>query len=188
MTTLQQELLSLKSQFENVDMNDPSSETQRLIITSKLEELRREFRELLIKLQERQCELSGMIPSDEEDEMDPHVRVRLRSASVASKISLRSNEQRQLSSRFERKRCEIFRCFLFVLKFFRIYQIDRDDPSEYSSTIVQTPGYNSTSSVTKINANVSPVDFRLFFFLCQNFFSSNFSLGRNASCSISEYR
>ena len=100
MTALQQELLSLKSQFENVDMNESSSQNQRLIITSKLEELRREFRELLIKLQERQCELSGMIPSDEEDEMDPHVRVRLRSASVASKISVRSNsEQRQLSAR-----------------------------------------------------------------------------------------
>ncbi|CAF1026434.1 unnamed protein product [Adineta ricciae] len=99
MSTLQQELLSLKSQFENVDTTDPSSQTQRLIITTKLEELRREFRELLIKLQERQCEMSGMIPSDEEDEMDPHVRVRLRSASVASKISLRSNEQRQVSSR-----------------------------------------------------------------------------------------
>lgn len=99
MTTLQQELLSLKSQFENVDIDDPASQNQRLIITSKLEELRREFRELLIKLQERQCELSGMIPSDEEDEMDPDVRVRLRSASVASKISLRSNEQRQLSSK-----------------------------------------------------------------------------------------
>ena len=99
MTILQQELLSLKSQFENVDMDDPASQNQRLIITSKLEELRREFRELLIKLQERQCELSGMIPSDEEDEMDPDVRVRLRSASVASKISLKSNEQRQLSSR-----------------------------------------------------------------------------------------
>ena len=99
MTTLQQELLSLKSQFENVNMDDPASQTQRIIITSKLEELRREFRELLIKLQERQCELSGMIPSDEEDEMDPHMRVRLRSASVASKISLRSNEQRQFSAR-----------------------------------------------------------------------------------------
>lgn len=99
MTSLQQELLSLKSQFENVDMDDPSSQNQRLVITTKLEELRREFRELLIKLQERQCELSGMIPSDEEDEMDPHVRVRLRSASVASKISLRSNEQRQLSAK-----------------------------------------------------------------------------------------
>lgn len=99
MTILQQELLSLKSQFENVDIDDPASQNQRLIITSKLEELRREFRELLIKLQERQCELSGMIPSDEEDEMDPDVRVRLRSASVASKISLRSNEQRQLSSK-----------------------------------------------------------------------------------------
>ena len=109
MTTLQQELLSLKSQFENVDMTDPSSETQRLIITSKLEELRREFRELLIKLQERQCELSGMIPSDEEDEMDPHVRVRLRSASVASKISLRSNEQRQLSSRFAERTSATFK-------------------------------------------------------------------------------
>lgn len=80
-------------------MDDPASQTQRIIITSKLEELRREFRELLIKLQERQCELSGMIPSDEEDEMDPHMRVRLRSASVASKISLRSNEQRQFSAR-----------------------------------------------------------------------------------------
>ena len=32
---------------------------KRLVITTKLEELRREFRELLIKLQERQCELSG---------------------------------------------------------------------------------------------------------------------------------
>jgi hypothetical protein len=101
MTTLQQELLSLKSQFENVDMDDPLSQNQRLIITTKLEELRREFRELLIKLQERQCELSGMIPSDEEDEMDPHVRGRLRSASVASKISLRSNEQRQISNLFQ---------------------------------------------------------------------------------------
>lgn len=99
MTTLQQELLSLKSQFENVEMTDPSSQTQRLIITAKLEELRREFRELLIKLQERQCELSGMIPSDEEDEMDPHVRVRLRSASVASRISLKSNDQRLLSAK-----------------------------------------------------------------------------------------
>ena len=99
MTSLQQELLSLKSQFENVDMDDPSSQNQRLIITTKLEELRREFRELLIKLQERQCELSGMIPSDEEDEMDPHVRVLLRSASVASRISLKSNEQRQLSAK-----------------------------------------------------------------------------------------
>jgi hypothetical protein len=99
MSTLQQELLSLKSQFENVDINDSSCQTQRLIITTKLDELRREFRELLIKLQERQCELSGMIPSDEEDEMDPHVRVRLRSASVASKISLRSNEPRQIATR-----------------------------------------------------------------------------------------
>lgn len=99
MTSLQQELLSLKSQFENVSADDPSSQTQRLIITTKLEELRREFRELLIKLQDRQCELSGMIPSDEEDEMDPHVRVRLRSASVASRISLKSNDQRQLSAR-----------------------------------------------------------------------------------------
>jgi len=99
MTTLQQELLSLKSQFENVSADDPSSQTQRLIITTKLEELRRELRELLIKLQDRQCELSGMIPSDEEDEMDPHVRVRLRSASVASRISLKSNDQRQLSAR-----------------------------------------------------------------------------------------
>lgn len=98
MTMLQQELLSLKSQFENVDMTDPSSENQRFIITSKLEDLRREFRELLIKLQERQCEISGMIPSDEEDEMDPDVRVRLRSASVASRISLKSNE-RQFSAR-----------------------------------------------------------------------------------------
>ncbi|CAF2264988.1 unnamed protein product [Rotaria magnacalcarata] len=98
MATLQQELLLLKSQFENVDMTDSSCQTQRLIITTKLEELRREFRELLIKLQERQCELSGMIPSDEEDEMDPHVRVRLRSASVASRISLRSNDQRQISA------------------------------------------------------------------------------------------
>lgn len=102
MTTLQQELLSLKSQFENVDSDDPSSREQRLIITTKLEDLRREFRELLIKLQERQCELSGMIPSDEEDEMDPHVRVRLRSASVASKISLRSNDQRLLSARYRK--------------------------------------------------------------------------------------
>lgn len=102
MTTLQQELLSLKSQFENVSMDDPSSQNQRLIITTKLEELRREFRELLIKLQDRQCELSGMIPSDEEDEMDPQVRVRLRSASVASRISLKSNDQRQLSARFDR--------------------------------------------------------------------------------------
>ncbi len=99
MTTLQQELLSLKSQFENADADDPASQTQRLVITTKLEELRREFRELLIKLQERQCELSGMIPSDEEDEMDPHVRVRLRSSSVASRISLRSNDQRLLSAK-----------------------------------------------------------------------------------------
>jgi hypothetical protein len=99
MTSLQQELLSLKSQFENVDMDDPSSQTQRLTITTKLEDLRREFRELLIKLQERQCELSGMIPSDEEDEMDPNIRVRLRSASVASKISLRSNDQRLLAAK-----------------------------------------------------------------------------------------
>ncbi|CAF0753206.1 unnamed protein product [Didymodactylos carnosus] len=93
MTSLQQELLSLKSQFENVDGNDPNFETQRLIITAKLEELRKEFRELLIKLQERQCELSGMIPSDEEEEMDQDVRVRLRSASIASRISLRSNKE-----------------------------------------------------------------------------------------------
>ncbi|CAF1664875.1 unnamed protein product, partial [Adineta ricciae] len=117
MTTLQQELLSLKSQFENVDMSDPSSQTQRLIITTKLEELRREFRELLIKLQERQCELSGMIPSDEEDEMDPHVRVRLRSASVASKISLRSNDQRLLSA--------------------KMYQLDKEEgSSEFAAAIV----------------------------------------------------
>ena len=101
MTTLQQELLSLKSQFENVDTDEPSSQHQRIIITNKLEELRREFRELLIKLQERQCEMSGMIPSDEEDEMDPQVRVRLRSASVASKISLRSNDQRLLSTKYD---------------------------------------------------------------------------------------
>ncbi|CAF3560996.1 unnamed protein product [Rotaria sordida] len=127
MTTLQQELLSLKSQFENVDMNDSSSQTQRLIITTKLEELRREFRELLIKLQERQCELSGMIPSDEEDEMDPHVRVRLRSASVASKISLRSNEQRQLS---------------------KMYQFERDDGSEFSATIVHKVPSPSKMSLT----------------------------------------
>ena len=86
-------------------MDDTSSQTQRLVITAKLEELRREFRELLIKLQERQCELSGMIPSDEEDEMDPDVRGRLRSASIASRISLRSNDQRVISSRYiDRKR------------------------------------------------------------------------------------
>ena len=97
MIKLQQELLSLKRQFENINKNDPTSQTQRMIITTKLEELRQEFRELLIKLQERQCELSGMIPSDEEDEMDPSDRVRLRSKSVASRVSLRSNDQRQSS-------------------------------------------------------------------------------------------
>ncbi|CAF4562484.1 unnamed protein product [Rotaria magnacalcarata] len=117
MATLQQELLLLKSQFENVDMTDSSCQTQRLIITTKLEELRREFRELLIKLQERQCELSGMIPSDEEDEMDPHVRVRLRSASVASRISLRSNDQRQISA--------------------KMYQLERDDGTELTATVIQ---------------------------------------------------
>ncbi|CAF3016503.1 unnamed protein product [Rotaria socialis] len=117
MATLQQELLSLKSQFENVDMTDPSCQSQRLIITTKLEELRREFRELLIKLQERQCELSGMIPSDEEDEMDPHVRVRLRSASVASRISLKSNDQRQIST--------------------KMYQLERDDGTELTATVIQ---------------------------------------------------
>ncbi|CAF4556727.1 unnamed protein product [Rotaria sp. Silwood1] len=126
MATLQQELLSLKSQFENLDMNDASSQTERLIITTKLEELRREFRELLIKLQERQCELSGMIPSDEEDEMDPHVRVRLRSASVASRISLKSNEQRPFSG--------------------RTFQFDRDDGSEYSATASNVQAQNSMSS------------------------------------------
>ncbi|CAF2395608.1 unnamed protein product [Rotaria sp. Silwood2] len=132
MTTLQQELLSLKSQFENVDMNDASCQTQRLIITTKLEELRREFRELLIKLQERQCELSGMIPSDEEDEMDPHVRVRLRSASVASKVSLRSNEQRQLSA--------------------KMYQLEKDDGSEFHATIV-----HKTPSPSKMSLSVHQV-------------------------------
>ncbi|CAF1287392.1 unnamed protein product [Rotaria sordida] len=126
MATLQQELLSLKSQFENLDMNDSSSQTERLIITTKLEELRREFRELLIKLQERQCELSGMIPSDEEDEMDPHVRVRLRSASVASRISLKSNEQRSLSG--------------------RNFQFDREDGSEYSPKVFHIHAQNSMSS------------------------------------------
>ncbi|CAF3981541.1 unnamed protein product [Rotaria magnacalcarata] len=126
MATLQQELLSLKSQFENLDMNDSSSQNDRLLITTKLEELRREFRELLIKLQERQCELSGMIPSDEEDEMDPHVRVRLRSASVASRISLKSNEQRPMSG--------------------RLFQFDRDYGSEYSAGIVHGAVPNSVSS------------------------------------------
>ncbi|CAF0816091.1 unnamed protein product [Rotaria sp. Silwood1] len=128
MTTLQQELLSLKSQFENVDMNEPSCQTQRLIITAKLEELRREFRELLIKLQERQCELSGMIPSDEEDEMDPQVRVRLRSASVASRISLRSNDQRQLSA--------------------KMYQLEKDDGSEFHAAIVHKIPSPSKMSLT----------------------------------------
>ncbi|CAF3433985.1 unnamed protein product [Rotaria socialis] len=126
MATLQQELLSLKSQFENLDMNDSSSQNDRLLITTKLEELRREFRELLIKLQERQCELSGMIPSDEEDEMDPHVRVRLRSASVASRISLKSNEQRPMSG--------------------RLFQFDKDDGSEYSASVVHCAAPNSISS------------------------------------------
>ncbi|UJR28336.1 hypothetical protein I4U23_009578 [Adineta vaga] len=129
MTTLQQELLSLKSQFENVDMTDPSSQTQRLIITTKLEDLRREFRELLIKLQERQCELSGMIPSDEEDEMDPHVRVRLRSASVASKISLRSNDQRLLSA--------------------KMYQLEKEEGSnEFTASIIPAGLSPSKTSLT----------------------------------------
>ncbi|CAF1052790.1 unnamed protein product [Adineta steineri] len=134
MSSLQQELLSLKSQFENVDMTDPSSQTQRLIITTKLEELRREFRELLIKLQERQCELSGMIPSDEEDEMDPHVRVRLRSASVASKISLRSNEQRQMS---------------------KIYQLEKDSENEFSTNTIQNPTTLSKVSLAGQRSNES---------------------------------
>ncbi|CAF0889291.1 unnamed protein product [Adineta steineri] len=141
MTALQQELLSLKSQFENVDMNDPSSQTQRLIITTKLEELRREFRELLIKLQERQCELSGMIPSDEEDEMDPHVRVRLRSASVASKISLRSNDQRLLSA--------------------KMYQLDRDEgSSEFSASIVPSNPSASKMSLTAQQFNDQQIGIR----------------------------
>ena len=143
MSTLQQELLSLKSQFENVDTSDSFGQTQRLIITTKLEELRREFRELLIKLQERKCEMSGMIPSDEEDEMDPHVRVRLRSASVASKISLRSNEQRQVSSRYNDFVTRKFR-ILFHFSLFRNYQLE--DGNECIPGTVQ----NSVSS-SKMN-------------------------------------
>ena len=148
MTILQQELLSLKSQFENVDKDDTSSQTQRLVITAKLEELRREFRELLIKLQERQCELSGMIPSDEEDEMDPDVRGRLRSASVASKISLRSNDQRVISARYidrERKvslRVSLSRAFAM----FRMYQLEKDEGSEFAATTARpVPSASKTS-------------------------------------------
>ena len=149
MAILQQELLLLKGQFENLDTNDALNQTERLIITTNLEELRQEFRELLIKLQKRQCELSGMIPSDEEDEMDPNVRVRLRSESIASKVSLKSNEQRLRSSRLHR-----IRNFLqsSTLLLFRIFQLDKDDASEYNNNnnnnnIVQDAMYNSASSL-----------------------------------------
>ncbi|CAF4390144.1 unnamed protein product, partial [Adineta steineri] len=97
--------------------------------------------ELLIKLQERQCELSGMIPSDEEDEMDPHVRVRLRSASVASKISLRSNDQRLLSA--------------------KMYQLDRDEgSSEFSASIVPSNPSASKMSLTAQQFNDQQIGIR----------------------------
>ncbi|CAF0746331.1 unnamed protein product [Didymodactylos carnosus] len=133
MTTLQQELLSLKSQFENVDGNDPNFQTQRLIITAKLEELRKEFRELLIKLQERQCELSGMIPSDEEDEMDQDVRVRLRSASVASRISVRSNREPLTA---------------------RIYQLEKEENSDHHDRNSSTSSKMSLAAQLGVQAGL----------------------------------
>lgn len=88
---IQQELQILSESLNNLDQNTSDYIRQKQIILIKSDRLRKEFRSLLSKLQLRQNLSHQTIPSDDEDELDPRERIRLRSSSIASKISNGSN-------------------------------------------------------------------------------------------------
>lgn len=88
---IQQELQVLSENLNDLDQYGSDYIRQKQIILIKSDRLRKEFRGLLLKLQIRQNLTSQTIPSDEEDELDPRQRCRLRSSSIASKLSAGSN-------------------------------------------------------------------------------------------------
>ncbi|RNA42374.1 Diacylglycerol O-acyltransferase Rv1760-like protein [Brachionus plicatilis] len=106
---IQQELQILSENLNSLDQNSSDYIRQKQIILIKSDRLRKEFRSLLIKLQIRQNLHNQTIPSDDEDELDPNERVRLRSSSIASKISVGSNStsKRNRESSSEHSNCNL---------------------------------------------------------------------------------
>ncbi|CAF0753136.1 unnamed protein product [Brachionus calyciflorus] len=91
MAEIQQELQTLSESLINLDQTSCDYLKQKQIILIKSDRLRKEFRSILAQLQIRQNINSQAIPSDDEDELDPNERIRLRSSSIVSKLSLGSN-------------------------------------------------------------------------------------------------
>lgn len=91
---IQQELQQLTESMEQLDPTLADYNKRRQLIMIKSDKLRKEFSRMLVEMRTRSREISQAIPSDDEDELEPEERVRLRSASIASRISANSHSRR----------------------------------------------------------------------------------------------
>lgn len=90
MTQIQQELQQLTESMEKLDTSSSDYNKKKQVILIKSEKLRKEFSRILTDMQSRSNHISQALPSDDEDELEPDERIRLRSASVASRVSSHS--------------------------------------------------------------------------------------------------
>jgi hypothetical protein len=102
MGQIQQELQQLSESLEKLDKNTPDYTKKKTTILVKSEKLRKEFQRIFSELQVRSNQISQAIPSDDEDELEPDERIRLRSASIASRVS--SNSHNRKFTRFLEKK------------------------------------------------------------------------------------
>lgn len=87
MSQIQQELQQLSESMVNLDPTGSEYIKKRQSIAIKSDKLRKEFSRMLVEMRTRSIHTSQAIPSDDEDELEPEERIRLRSSSVASRIS-----------------------------------------------------------------------------------------------------
>lgn len=96
MSQIQQELQQLTESLESLDPTANDYNKKRQIILIKSEKLRKDFSRMLAEMRSRSSQISQAIPSDDEDELEPDERIRLRSSSVASRASGNSHSRRFL--------------------------------------------------------------------------------------------
>lgn len=93
---IQQELQQLTESMETLDPTTSDYHKRRQVILIKSDKLRKEFGRMLHEMRSRSSQISQAIPSDDEDELEPDERIRLRSSSVASRVSGNSHSRRLL--------------------------------------------------------------------------------------------
>lgn len=96
LSQIQQELQQLSESLDNLDPAASDYNKKRQVILIKSDKLRKDFSRMLAEMRSRSSQISQAIPSDDEDELEPDERIRLRSSSVASRVSGNSHSRRFL--------------------------------------------------------------------------------------------